>query len=298
MKQTVYADILFIVNLYVNFILLLITAKFLHKAVYKIRLALASVLGAFYSFTVFLDLPAWAAVLLQLCVISAVMLIFCKITSFFDFIKSVLCFYLFNIIFAGGMYALWTWLRPRNMFVKNSVVYFDISPMLLIISTLVIYVFLAAVNRITQGKRQDSHYADISFELFGQHITMKGYYDSGNTLQDVFTNTPVVVCSFAAIKPYLPRKLADLLEEYFRAGGFEGECDNEYMAKIRLIPCETIHRGGLLPSVKPANFTIIKNGKPHEIPHVLLGITNRSVANGNYEVLLHADMTENIAFSR
>ena len=57
MKQVIYIDVLIIVNLFVNYFILLTTSKFLNLKLKLSRLILGEILGAIYSLYIFIPEP-------------------------------------------------------------------------------------------------------------------------------------------------------------------------------------------------------------------------------------------------
>ena len=72
-----------------------------------------------------------------------------------QFLKSLACFYIMNFAFAGFMMAIWYFISPQGMIIKNSIVYFNISPIILIGSTAVCYVVIRFIYRFI-GKHEVS----------------------------------------------------------------------------------------------------------------------------------------------
>ncbi len=60
-----------------------------------------------------------------------------------------------NFAFAGFMMAIWYFISPQGMIIKNSIVYFNISPIILIGSTAVCYVVIRFIYRFI-GKHEVS----------------------------------------------------------------------------------------------------------------------------------------------
>ena len=63
------------------------------------------------------------------------------------FFKSFVCFLFINILFFGLTLAIWFMFKPKGMFINNGIVYFNISPTILITSTLISYFLIEMTNR-------------------------------------------------------------------------------------------------------------------------------------------------------
>ena len=132
----VYADILIILNLAVDYFLLRAAAFLQHLNPPLWRMLLSSLAGGISSLYIFLP-PR--GVILDILFRTAVCAAVTFICFGFGKIKRFLCslgvFLLVTFGYGGAMTALWYLLKPSGMTVINSVVYFNISPAVLIFSS-------------------------------------------------------------------------------------------------------------------------------------------------------------------
>ena len=154
MKQTIYIDVLLAVNIFINYFLLLAAAKFLAVRRIRLRILAASVLGAAYSLTMLMpSIPMVLALLMKLAMSASLVFVAFPWGGKKQFLKSLACFYIMNFAFAGFMMAIWYFISPQGMIIKNSIVYFNISPIILIGSTAVCYVVIRFIYRFI-GKHE------------------------------------------------------------------------------------------------------------------------------------------------
>ena len=133
MKQTIYIDVLLAVNIFINYFLLLAAAKFLAVRRICLRILAASILGSAYSLTMLMpSISMVLALLMKLAMSASLVLIAFPWGGKKQFLKSLACFYIMNFAFAGFMMAIWHFISPQGMIIKNSIVYFNISPIILI----------------------------------------------------------------------------------------------------------------------------------------------------------------------
>ena len=138
--MTVYADVLFVLNLIIDYFLLRLTAGMLKRDISLWRMLLGATLGAITSLYIFLP---------QLNPITetVVRIIFCLIISFSafgfrskkSFFRATGLFIAVTFGYGGAMTAIWYIFKPDGMIINNSVVYFNISPLFLIVFSVIAY---------------------------------------------------------------------------------------------------------------------------------------------------------------
>ena len=138
MKQTIYVDVLMAVNFFISYFLLLACAKFLTLPAKRGRMAAASGLGAVFSLSVLLpEFPAVLSLAGKLLMSVAMVLCAFGFGGIKRLVRNTLAFYIINFAFAGLMVAIWYFFAPQGLVIRNSVVYFNLSPVLLILLTVV-----------------------------------------------------------------------------------------------------------------------------------------------------------------
>ena len=144
---TIYIDILVCLNVIVNYFLLLASGKFLSRPYKRWRILLGAFLGGLYSLYILLpQLAQWFTILVELAMAATITL-----TAFGrkGILKTCSCFFAMSFLFAGSMFLLWKTAAPKNLIINNGVVYFQISPLLLIGTTVASYVLVRLFQRIT-----------------------------------------------------------------------------------------------------------------------------------------------------
>jgi stage II sporulation protein GA (sporulation sigma-E factor processing peptidase) len=124
----------------------------------------------------------------------------------------------------------------------------------------------------------------------GGSITLPAYYDSGNTLTDVFTGAPVAVAEYAALERFLPEALRD----YFR--GEQGmdrlPAEHPWRGRLRQIPFHALGKEGLLPAFRSDSVTAKTKHSEQPTPQAVVAVTTDSLSDGSYAVILQASMLE------
>ncbi len=270
LKQTIYLDVLIGVNLIINYFLLLAVSKFLSLPVKRIRLVAAALLGAACSLTILLpEVPMLLSLFIKLAMAATIVLAAFPFGGLKELLRRTAAFFIMSFSFAGFMLALWYFIAPQGMVIKNSVVYFDISPLLLIAMTVVCYMVVRIINRITGRQAPETLFCRIKIHYNGQTVSCLAKVDTGNTLTEPFSNYPVAVVNEKCIPGIVPK---------------------EESGKIRLVPFHAVSGGGLLPAFKPDLLTVICGDKQIEIHNVYVAVTKSKF--GEFGALLNPDLLQ------
>ncbi len=263
----VYVDVLLCVNIFINFFLLLCVKNFLKIKSSLRRLSLAAAASSLFSLTVFLPrLPFFLSILLKaLFGITVVLAAFGR-ASYKVFLKRVCAFMLVNFAFGGIMMAVWHFAEPAPLLIFNGVVYFDISPVMLIIITLICYFILRFVQKATGRQEAGGNYHTVKITAEGKSFTCLGKIDTGCTLKEPFSGAPVIVA-----------------ERRIFSEDFSPD-----MRSCRIIPFESLGGSGIIRGFLPDALRLddrVINQK------VYVGISDKKF-NGEFQALINAEVLE------
>ena len=145
------------INLLLDYLLLLATAKFLGLPYRKVRLLLGALSGAAASLIILLpSLPFLLSSGIKLLTCGGMALAADPWASWRDFCKRTACLFLVSFLFAGMLLALSYFLKAQGLFVQNNAVYVAVSPLVLAVGAVGCYFVLSLLYRIT-GRRGQGH---------------------------------------------------------------------------------------------------------------------------------------------
>lgn len=281
MKQVIYVDVLIAVNLFINYFLIISTAKFLHLKPQKTRMIFGEILGGIYSLYILLPPTNFiVSLIIKLFMAASIVFTAFKFSGIKIFFKTLICFYLINFAFSGVMLALWCALRPKGMAINNGVVYFSVSPVILVVSTVITYIILKVINRFI-GKRSFGK-STCEVKIIGENseTVLTALIDTGNSLVEPFSGLPVIVAKTESIKNICPK-------EFLSAAKTNSMDKTSFLkSKFRMIPFKTISGEGLLPSFKPKSVTI-NSGTPKEC---YVAICSGDILEGNCSAIINSDL--------
>lgn len=185
--MTVYADLLFIVNLYIDALLLSAVRRFLRLPLTGKRLLLASVLGGVFGLSALLPaLPG--VVLFPLALLESLALCAAAFAPkpVTQLLKAAFLLFLFGAALSGLLTAAAYFLPIHGILLANGAVYFNISALTLILLTCVSYGVLYGFDRLFRKKEPDVFFAKLTITRQGKTVTLPAKIDTGLTLTEPF----------------------------------------------------------------------------------------------------------------
>lgn len=266
-KLIVYADVLVFLNMLVDYFLLLATSKIVDKDFKTSRIAISSFLGgisALYIFlpqqNIFVDFvykSATAFVLSAVCFESHTIKEYLKNTGV---LFSVTCGY------AGLMFALWNIFKPYGMVINNSVVYFDISPVILVCCSVGGYLIFTFLWKIFGKSAVYAEKCDITVCADGKNILLKAIADTGNSIEDVFGKNEIIIADKSAV------------ERLF--GKTDVYCNSNLKKRYRILPCSTVSGYDMLEGYRCDGAVLESGGKKTVLKKPVLAVSKVTLNDG------------------
>lgn len=243
---TVYIDVLLILNIYVNYFLLRTTAALTHSPLKTLRCIAASFYGSLFSLMILAPkLPLPVTLTIKFAAAVTIVIAAFGLRSPMRTACSTVAFFTANFIFAGVIYAVYSWLKPSFMHFSNSYFYIDFSLLILLIVTAALYGAVCLLKRFSD--KELPHDSRVVIRSGNRTIGLDGLADTGNALVDCFTGRPVMICAREDIG-----------------------CIS---ARMRLIPCSTVSDSGIMPVFRPDEVIVINTATGEKKPvDVMIGL--------------------------
>lgn len=269
--MTVYADILFIVNLYVDALLLSLVRRFLRLELGTARWLFASVLGGVFGLAALLpDLRGFPLLLL---ITGQAIALTCAAFApkpVLTLAKGSFLLLLSGAALSGLLALIGRFLPLRGVYLANGAVYLDISAPALVLLTCLSYGVLLLFERLFRKREPDVLFAEIELGLNGKTVRLPAKIDTGLTLCEPFSGLPVIVCERKALGDFLPP-------------GFGGT--DKPFPGLRLVPFSSLGADGVLPAFRPEHVLI--RGAPAEC---YVAVSDRPLSGGSFSALISASL--------
>lgn len=278
--MVVYADILLALNWWIDFLLLLAVRRTLGGGARPWRLATGALVGAASCFVLFLPpLSLWLSLIFKLGAAFLMIRIAFRWHGWRQYIRRVFLLFAFSAGLAGLCGGVYYWIAPRDFHVVNGVVYYAVSPLLLIGLSVVCYALLWLSDHLMRRRAPTTRVFRATLTVGDNRMIFPCLYDSGNHLIEPFSGYPVVVAERGLLEPLMEVPAdADALPV---GGGW------------RLIPYDTLGGSGLLPAFVPDKFTVAVDNVERPLPPCYVAVCER-LGRGEYRGLMGSALGEEL----
>lgn len=295
----IYLDVLFLENVIINYFILLVTAKLSKTGTSSLRLTIGAALGALYVIVLVL-LPGMriygtiAAKILLSMVMVAVTFAPEKIKAF---VKILALFYLSTFVFAGASFAF-IYFNQSGGIVRNGIfyVFWRSKWVVLILAFIMVGIIVRIFFEVIQNKFvREKLLMPLRISFENKAIELAALVDTGNSLHDPLTNTPVIVVEFHAIKDILPMDIQNIFKQS-KEEDLDSISDvvsqSKWFSRFRLIPFTSLGKeNGMLIGFKPDFIEIGENENKKGVNNVVVGIYNKALSrNERYKALLSPEL--------
>lgn len=275
----VYADILIIINLIVDYFLLNATASLLHRKVTFFRIVLASSEGALFSLYIFLPQSPIIIEFVLRCTVSFIMTLTAfGFRNFKEFLKASGLFFGITCLYAGLMMGLWHIFKPKGMVINNSVVYFDISATTLIICTVVFYFGFILLSKIFASNSRTAVKCEVKVYLNENITEFTAMLDTGNSLSDFFGNSEIIIVE------------KEVAEELLWSTDLN--LNPELKSRYRIIPLNTVSGLDMLDGFRCDSAIAVLNNETVYINNPVIAISKTSFDSG-YKAIINPKIFRN-----
>lgn len=268
--ETIYIDRLFLINLIIDYLLALGSARVCGLKLRRPRYLISAVFGALYAaVSVFPGTGFMSAMPVKLA--TGILMSLISFGKEQKFWRCTAVFFSLSALFGGAVWAL----SQQSGDSLGSTLYVPLSMPVLVLSFALIYALLSLVFRRT-AKDAGRRILDVKFSFDGRDAELRALCDSGNTLYDPITGSSVVICSAESLAEIIPECL-DISDP---AELISLPC---YSGRLRLIPYSAVGTaGGLLAAFRPDELTV--DGKPRD--DILIAISPNGIKGDGFDSVI------------
>ncbi len=295
-NYTVYADLLFLLNFFLDFFLLWASGRFLRRRTRYVRLLLGAVLGALYGVGLVLPELAFFYSFAMKIVFSLLMLaVAYPFSSPADFLRLTVVFYLIGFAMAGAA-------MGGSSLLAGAGIHLDTRE--LVGGASLLFALFTAILLAKKGlnKWKAAHYKEdfqirLEIAVEGHSCILPALIDTGNNLADPLSGRPVIVCEYRLLLKLLPLGVRRAVERYglqdpakiisetarAGAGGWE--------KRLRLVPFISIGQNhGLLLGFRP-DYIVLHGLEKHQTDQVIIGFYGEKLSReADYGAIINPDV--------
>lgn len=291
--MTVYIDIIFLENLFMNCIILFATAVILKLPIKIVRILISGIIGSIYAVIIYTSkLQIYSNLFLKIALSAVMVYVAFNPSKIRGFLKNLMIFYLVSFTFGGVTFALLYFVKPQNISFQNGVL-IGVSPIkIIIIGGIIGFVIITISFKNIKGRlTKKDMICNLEIIQKDKKVKVKAIIDTGNFLTDPITKMPVVVVEKEKLIDIFPKSVLENTMDFVNGDNTEME---EYLSKIRIIPFKSLGKeNGLLLGIKVDGVIINYQGNDNFIKEVIVGIYEKKLSSNNsYSALIGLNILE------
>lgn len=266
-------DVLIFLNTLVDYFLLLASSKITGAKTTTARTVSAAFIGGLSSTYIYLPQQKVIVEFLYKTMVAFLLTLVCyKFSVIKNYLKNVAVFLSVSCAYGGLMFALWWVFKPYGMVINNSVVYFNISPLMLVIFSAVGYIVFTLSFEIFKKSSPDALRCDITVTVDGKEIKLRAIADTGNSLEDIFSDSDIIIADKSKVVSLFGN--IDCLE------------NSQYAHLYRLLPCNTVSGNSSLDGFRCEKASLKVNGKKILLKKPILAVSKVPL-NDDYNAIIN-----------
>ena len=289
--MTLYVDIVFLENVFMNSIILLATGVILKDKTRIIRNLISSSIGAVYAIIIYTShIEIYSNIFLKIMLSLVIVYIAFKPQNTKSLLKHLIIFYLTSFTFGGVAFALLYFVRPQDILLQNGVLIGTYTIKMILIGGIVGLVIITISFKNIKGKlKREDIYCNVKLNVEEKTKIITALIDTGNFLKDPITKIPVIVAERESLKELFPDEILLNTSKIINGGSIDL---GEYASKVRVIPFKSLGKdNGLLLGIKIDEAYIEYQDNVYEIKNVIIGIYNGILSrNRKYVGLVGLDV--------
>ncbi len=271
--MVIYADILFILNMIIDYLLINLTLCFIKKQVGLIRQIISSVIGGLSSFYIFFEseiiIIDFAYRLFIALVMMLVLLGFKRIKTT---IKATVVYIVISLTLSGVIGLIATSFSVRSVALNNTFFYVGISPVMLAALSAVFFIISKVIYRLRKNT-QDAEFCEVVLEFADNSIAMNGLIDSGNSITDILSDSEIFISEEEALVKLTGMRINELFSK------------DEFKMRCRLIPTQTVGGQTTLPAFRCDKGRLILKDTVLEFDKPILAISS-NLNSDDYQIII------------
>lgn len=291
--MTLYVDIIFLENIFMNCIILLATGIILKDQTRIIRNLIASVIGSVYAIIIYVSsIQIYSNMFLKVILSFVIVYIAFKPINIKSFLKHVIIFYLTSFTFGGVAFALLYFVRPQDILYENGVLIGTYPIKIILIGGILGFIIITMSFKNIKGKfTKKDMFCTIKLFVENKQMQLKAIIDTGNLLKDPLTNNPVIVVEKNKLLNLFPKILINNTTEIIKGEQIDL---GKYSSKIRVIPFNSLGKeNGMLLGIKLEKIEIEYQDILSNFNNIIVGIYEGVLSkSGKYSALIGLNLIE------
>ncbi len=289
--MTLYLDIIFLENIFMNSIILLATGVILKDEIKIIRTFISSTIGSIYAIIIYTsNMAIYSNFFLKLLLSFVIVYIAFKPPNVKSFLKHLIIFYLTSFTFGGVAFALLYFVSPKDILFQDGVLIGTYPIKMILAGGILGFIIITISFKNIKSKmtRRDM-YCNVKICDKEKSTQITAIIDTGNFLKDPISKMPVVVIEKNKLFDIFPSNILENISKIINGNDIDL---GQYSSRIRAIPFKSLGKeNGLLLGIKMDEIQLEYQDINCKVHNVIIGIYNGVLSRtGKYSGLVGLDL--------
>lgn len=283
--MVIYADIVFVENLIINFIILYVTALLKKIKISYFRIILASACGSLYAILAIRINNVFYKLILSILMV----IIVCPTKNMRKILETLTVFYLVSITTGGASIAISYLFNGYDINTLKGITVVNFPIIISAIGvTIGIFLIMLTINNVKSKISKNNIIYDVEIFFGTRKAKIKALLDTGNMLKDPITNRSVIVVAKRSLQSILSREILDDITLILGGDKIGNLLNEELVSRIKLIPFNSLgNEHGILVGIKSDKIIV----DDMEIKDVIIGIYEKEFSRTKrYDALIGIDL--------
>ena len=297
LETYVYADIILLENLIMNYFILWSTARLARYRYSRVKLLIASFVGAVYALLSYSPKHSYLFSFYTKILFSLLIVIVAYTPAYFHLLlKLTGMFYIISFIFGGAAFGLFYFINGLSL-TSNGTSFIRDFPVKILVAAVAAAYFIIRYSwdYIQHRIKREKIILKVQMRFDEKQLFLDALVDTGNSLKDPLTNTPVMIAEYDTVKELIPDDVQKVFEQ-------EKENDlnaiaqimaiSKWASRFRIIPFRSLGReNGMLVGFKPDEIIIFDSDRRIRSCNIIVAIYRKNLSkDGEYGALIHPEM--------
>lgn len=299
--MTIYLDAVWLLNFFLDLMLLMLTQALAKDSTQKVRILLGAFIASLLvPLSIFYPNSFFTSVIGKF--IYSIIIILCafQFRSIYRMIKLLLLFYFMTFAIGGGLIGIHFLLQNPIGLSANGILTFNsgygdpISWLFIVIGFPLVWIFTKArMDKHAVEKIRYDQLCPVTIQIENTSRSTTGYIDSGNQLVDPLSKKPVVICDEYFLKQWFSSNEWEMLKVAHDELDFE-KLPKDWEKRINIIPFQGVEGNrNFMMAIKPDNVVIFYNDQKIVTRKILIGIQFADLTKDqSYHCLLHPQIVK------
>jgi len=296
-ENYVYADVILLENLIMNYLILWSTARLTRYSYSKVKLIIASLLGAVYAvLSYFPEYSYLYSFFVKILFSILIVIIAYTPVHFHLLLKLTGIFYIVSFIFGGAAFGLFYFINGLKM-TSNGISFIGDFPLKILVAAVVAAYFTIRYSwdYVQYRIKRERLILKVEMSFDKRQLSLDALVDTGNSLKDPITNAPVMIIEYGMMRDLLPEDIQKIFErcsENDLNAIAEIMTVSKWASRFRIIPFKSLGReNGMLIGFKPDTVTIFDSDRRIQLSNIIVAVYRKNLSkDGEYSALIHPEM--------